>query len=299
MKKWGKRIGIALVVLVALIGVAVGTAFGVSLNKQGQVYEIEGATFAIPSDPESIAEGERLFVTRGCGGTDCHTEDGGGHVMMQDGPFGTITAANLTTSTRDYTPADWDRAVRHGMRRDGTSLIFMPSLDFVHMSDRELGLIVGYIRSMPTVQRELPANEVSLLARIIDLTGAFHLFPAAAIDHDAVSQPDPEPGRTVEYGRYLASLCMGCHGEQFSGGPIPGAPPELGVPLNLTPHETGLAGWTEAQFATALREGRTPDGRELDRVQMPWPMFARMTDDEVGAIFMFLQTLPPLPEGSR
>ncbi|MCZ7678366.1 MAG: hypothetical protein M5U28_06170 [Sandaracinaceae bacterium] len=130
MKKWGKRIGIALVVLVALIGVAVGTAFGVSLNKQGQVYEVEGATFAIPSDPESIAEGERLFVTRGCGGTDCHAMDGGGHVMMQDGPFGTITAANLTTATGDYTPADWDRAVRHGMqpRRDVADLHAVPRL---------------------------------------------------------------------------------------------------------------------------------------------------------------------------
>jgi mono/diheme cytochrome c family protein len=103
----------------------------------------------------------------------------------------------------------------------------------------------------------------------------------------------------VEYGAYLGMLCTGCHGEHLSGGAIPGAPPEMGTPANLTPHETGLEGWTEEQLRTVLRTGRTPSGHQIAAAQMPWPTMSRMTDGEIGALFMYLQSLPPLPEGSR
>jgi mono/diheme cytochrome c family protein len=299
MKKWGKRIAIVLGVLVGVLALGLGGAYAASLSKEGTTYAVQGMTFDVPSDPESLAEGERLYMARGCGSPDCHLADGGGRVMMEDGPFGTITAANLTVATAGYTPADWDRAVRHGLRRDSRSLVFMPAVDFVEMSERELGLIVAHVRSMPRVERELPATAPGMLARMIDLADGFELFPASAIDHAAVAAPDAEPGRTVEYGRYLAAVCTGCHGATFSGGPIPGAPPELGNPANLTPHETGLAGWTEEQLRAVLREGRVPSGRQIDPAQMPYPVLARMTDDEIGALFLFLQSLPPRPEGNR
>lgn len=299
MKKWGKRIGIGLGIIVGLLGISIGAAYGASVSKESTHYDLEGATFEMPNDPTSLAEGERLFIARGCGSPDCHTEDGGGHVMMQDGPFGTITASNLTEFAADFSSADWDRAVRHGVTRRGTSVVFMPAVDFIGMSDRELGLIAGYVRSLPRVTRDLPATNLGMVARMVDLADGFELFPASAIDHGAVASPDPEPGRTLEYGQYLAALCTGCHGAHFSGGPIPGAPPELGTPLNLTPHETGLAGWSEEQFRTVLREGRTPSGHQISPQQMPYPSLARMTDDEIGALFLYLQSLPPVPEGNR
>lgn len=296
---WVKRIGIGVGVIAAVLLVALGGAYAASASRESRTLEVTGASFTLATESSQLVEGERLFIARGCGSPDCHTPDAGGHVMMEDGPFGTIAASNLTTLTADFTAADWDRSVRHGVRRDGRSVVFMPSLDFVGMSDRELGLIAGYVRSLPRVDRDLPPTSVGMLARVIDLAGGFVLFPATAVDHDAVDDPDPAPGRTVEYGSYLARLCTGCHGETFSGGPIPGAPPEMGIPLNLTPHETGLQGWTEEQFRTVLREGRTPSGHQIDPAQMPYPTMGRMTDDEIGALFLFLQQLPPLPEGSR
>lgn len=295
---WGKRLGIGAGVVLAVLLLALGGAYAASSSKQGTQFDVEGARFAIPDDPTLLAEGERLFTARGCASPDCHTEDGGGHVLEM-GPLGTISAANLTTRTAGWEAPDWDRAVRHGLHQDGTSLIFMPAQDFAGMSDRELATIVAYVRSMPRVDREIPPHGIGMLARVIDLTGGFVLFPATIIDHDHVSDPDPEPGRTVEYGAYIGRLCMGCHGEHLSGGPIPGAPPEMGTPLNLTPHETGLAGWTEEQFRAVLRTGRTPSGHEINPQQMPWPALGRMTDDEIGALFMYLQSVPPMPEGSR
>jgi len=40
-----------------------------------------------------------------------------------------------------------------------------------------------------------------------------------------------------------------------------------------------------------MREGRTPDGRVLDREFMPWPAFAGLRDVEVEAIWLYLETL--------
>ena len=66
------------------------------------------------------------------------------------------------------------------------------------------------------------------------------------------------------YGAYLVRGCTGCHGDGLSGGPIPGAPPSTPVPLNLTPHETGLAAWTYEDFDKLLTQGVRKSGKKLD-----------------------------------
>jgi hypothetical protein len=61
----------------------------------------------------------------------------------------------------------------------------------------------------------------------------------------------------------------------------------------LTP-AGNLPKWSEADFVKAIRNGVTPDGRTLDPEQMPWPAYGRMTDADLGAIFKYLQSLPPV-----
>lgn len=295
MKKWSKRIGIALAILIGILALAIGGAFGASVYKQGQTYELRAYDFEIPTDEASLVEGGRLYVSRGC--KECHGENGAGRVMLDDPGFGLITTSNLTVLD-NWEPALWDRAIRHGLRSDGTSLVFMPSFDFELMNDRELGALVAYIRSLPQVDDDLPALSIGPVARMVDLAGGFILFPGSAIAHG--DPPDrPDAGRTVEYGASLARLCTGCHGEHFSGGPIPGAPPELGTPLNITMHSSGLRGWSEEDFRRVLREGVTKSGHHIRRTQMPWPDLSHMNDDEIGAIWMYLQTVPERAEGER
>jgi mono/diheme cytochrome c family protein len=64
---------------------------------------------------------------------------------------------------------------------------------------------------------------------------------------------------------------------------------------NLTPdEETGLGKWTEQQFIDALRTGRHQGkGREI-LPPMPWSMIGKMTDDDLKAVFAYLQSLPPI-----
>ncbi|WP_336914823.1 c-type cytochrome [Runella sp.] len=65
---------------------------------------------------------------------------------------------------------------------------------------------------------------------------------------------------------------------------------------NLTPDDTGIGPWTEAQFLKAIREGKSKgmDGTRPLLPPMPWMNIAKMTDEDLKAIFAYLKSLPPV-----
>jgi len=65
---------------------------------------------------------------------------------------------------------------------------------------------------------------------------------------------------------------------------------------NLTPDDTGIGSWTEAQFIKAIREGKSKglDGARPLLPPMPWQMYRNFSDDDLKAIFAFLQSVPPV-----
>src|SRR5690348_14396717 len=78
------------------------------------------------------------------------------------------------------------------------------------------------------------------------------------------------PPTLEEQGRYLATAgdCISCHtrpgGEPFSGGLALKTQFGTLYSPNITPDkETGIGGWTEEQFAGALRRGVDDDGDHL------------------------------------
>lgn len=64
---------------------------------------------------------------------------------------------------------------------------------------------------------------------------------------------------------------------------------------NLTPDpETGIGKWTERNFRDTIRTGRHfGRGRQI-LPPMPWPVYRNLTDDDLGAVFAYLQSLPPI-----
>jgi cytochrome c553 len=125
------------------------------------------------------------------------------------------------------------------------------------------------------------------------LTGELKL-PAEQIDHDAPRPSAPKPGPTAAYGEYLAKACTGCHGSDFTGGPIPAAPPSWPPATNITPHtQDGIGDWSREDFVRALRRQVRPDGSAINPV-MPKAM-GKMTDQELTALWKYLQSLPPRP----
>lgn len=303
MRKLLKWIGIVLGGLILLLLVLVGVVYAVSEARFNRTYAVTVKAVTIPTDPESILYGEHIASIRGCKG--CHGDDLSGQALIENRMLvGVFSMSNLTggagSAVIDYTVEDWDRAIRHGIGPDGRPLLLMPSHEHYVMSDEDLGALLAYIQSLPPIDNELPEFELALLPRIMFLAGPMDfLVPAELIDHDEPRPAVPERGVTAEYGKYLAGLCSTCHGPGFSGGPVPGAPPDHPPALNLTPGGE-LIGWTFDDFLIAMRSGITPGGYQLNDEYMPYQtLFGDMTDDEWQAIWLYLQSLPPKEFGNR
>jgi cytochrome c5 len=248
----------------------------------------------------ALERGKHLVEARyAC--AECHGKDFGGGTMVNDSLIGRLFGPNLTTGagsvTRDYTVADWDRAVRHGIRSDGHPSA-MPSEDFKLMSDQELSDLVYYIRSVPAIDREMPRVSLGPLGTVLMATGNLPLAADGIADHQARhAERPPAAEATADFGAHLAAICTGCHRASLEGGPIPAGAPDWLPAANLTPHADGLAGWTLEQFETVMREGRRPDGTQVGiPMTLVRPYAERMTDVEFRALWMYLQSVPPRPD---
>lgn len=289
-----KALGIGgVVAVVAGVGLAVGV-YVASERRIERTYALAAEEIAVPDDRGAVERGAHVALVRGC--TDCHGADLGGRVLIDDDKLGRFAPPNLTTGTgglpSDYAPADWERAVRHGVGADGRALLLMPSMEMHIIGDEDLGDLIAYARSVPPVDRELPDSRLGPLGRVLTVFNQAPFLAAELIDHELPHPPAPPRGVTVEYGAYLAAACTGCHKEDFAGGPLPGQSEH--VAANLTPDDaTGLGRWTEEEFLTTLKTGVRPDGRQLSSA-MPWQVTAAMHDDELRAMWVFLRSLPPI-----
>ncbi len=274
---------VAAVALVVLGGIVMGQQVDERLN---MVYEVPVESIEIPTDQASIERGMHLVDTvLFC--KECHGDDLGGRLQFNDPLTGRIAAQNLTGGAggiaSDASDEDWVLAIRHGVDEDGTPLIEMPSEAFYSLSDEDLGAIIAYVQSVDPVDNELPERRLGPFYQLSILSNP-NLIPAEVIDHFEPRPPSPEPGATVAYGRYLATACRICHGPALSGGPGAGA----GLDLRTT---GDLSEWSEQEFVTALRTGEVPRGDDLDPNLMPWERVGDLTDEELHAIWLYLQTL--------
>lgn len=295
------------------VGIIVGTIFGllilvisvlyiagqIRLNKK---YEVSVEIISLPKDAESLAEGKRIFQYRGCEA--CHGEQLQGLVYMDNPAIGQVITPNLTSGPggigAQRTDGDLIRAIKHGIRPDGTPLLFMPSTEFYFLSDGDLGKVLAYIRSVPPVDNETKLSNLSFTGFVaMSIVKDITFLPAELIPHDKPAPPAPEPGVTVQYGQYLSMSCMVCHGLTLSGGEIPGFPAEWPAPPNLT-SGTGsrLPVWGEAGFIEIIRNGEK-HGRRINPSYMPWTSYRHMTDDELRAVYKYLMSLPPKDFGNR
>jgi mono/diheme cytochrome c family protein len=300
VKKLLKVLAISVGTLVALVAVALGAVYLVSQRRIDARVAGVGHPLTVPTDSANIARGAHIVRSFGmC--VECHAPDLGGATMIDVLPVARLSGFNLTGGAGGVggtlSDADWERAIRHGVAPDGRKLLFMPSHEFAELNDDDIGAVVAYIKQVPKVNRMVPPQRVGPIARVLYLRGQMDLLPGELVDHGAAHPAVVAPGATPEYGNYLSTSCKGCHGKTFSGGPIPGAPPSLGVPANITP--TGIGRYSASEFATVLRTGRRPDGSMVDTTVMPVRNTRNLDDTELAALYAFLKTVPPKPFGGR
>ena len=299
-----KWIGIVLGSLIGLLILAfviLYTIGSVKWNRiRGNIYDVPVETIRIPADQASIARGEHIATIRLC--RQCHTDDLSGQFNAAPIMF-TLTFPNLTPGAGGVgatnTDEDWVRAIRHGVGHDGRGLALMPSAIFYYLSDEDLGALIAYLKSLSPIDNEMPKTDLGPLGRVMFTLGKLPpelVVPnVISIDHDGQRPIVPEPGVTVEYGKYLARTCMLCHGSELNGQTIDVGGPEKYLALNLTMGGE-MKGWSEEDFITTMRTGVTPNRHPLKDV-MPWKYFGQMTDDEMKAVWVYLQSLPALQQG--
>ncbi len=292
-----KWVGIGLGAVALVVVVAVVWIFVSSSSKVNHVYDIPVQNVAIPQpDSATVAHGEYIARTRGC--YHCHGANLAGTLLMDGMPMARVSAPNLTPAgpVAMFSDEDWIRAIRHGIGKDGRSFWVMPSSSYQKLGTEDLGPLVAYLKTLPPVDGVGEIKELGPIGRMLIATGQLPMI-ADIVDHTKPLPSIPPVGPTVAYGAYVAGMCQGCHGKHFSGGIVEG-PPGAPASANLTPHEAGIAGYTEADLFRALREGKKRDGTQMNPEFMPWTATTGMTDVEIQAIWAFLQTLEPRPLGS-
>ena len=312
---------LAVVIAAVVVGLAVYVTWA-----WDRVWDVPEPDLHASTDPAVIARGEYLvagpahcaschlasveeYVAWMAGGGELPPLAGGSPLPL--GPLGVLYAGNLTPDTGTgigrYTDPRIARMIRHGVRPDGRASV-PPLMPFGDMSDDDVVAVLSYLRSRPAVRREVPVNEWTLLGKVMKS------FVAAAqprLDaHPPATAPASAP--TIERGRYLATSvadCVGCHtafnqltgaptGPAYSGGNAMEPTLAPGVdrarwfrPPNLTP----IAGSAlrrfpdRATFVARFKVG----GRKFDGSPMPWEAFGRMHEEDIGALYEFLHSLPP------
>jgi mono/diheme cytochrome c family protein len=128
--------------------------------------------------------------------------------------------------------------------------------------------------------------------------------PTATVRATPTVQPTTEApidADLIEAGHDLVRQfgCVTCHSTNLSGGPVPFARGGV-MPANLTPdEETGLGTWEVEDLLRVFREGIRPDGSTISSM-MPWQAFGQqMTDEDIEALYAYLQSIPALPYNTR
>ncbi len=260
------------------------------------------------------AERGRYLATSVNGCFSCHSEldwqangfpakagtEGGGRVWDREGlPF--LTAPNITPDRRTgagtWTDDMLARAIREGIGHDGRTLFpVMPYSQYRSMSDEDLASLIVYLRTIPAVTRELPKTNVPFpVSRLINA------LP------EPIAAPVPQPDRrdTTAYGDYLTRMgaCRDCHTPvdarnqpiadmEFSGGFLLTGPYGQVAARNLTPDPSGIPYYDADLFVEVMRTGMVKARKVHDA--MPWARFAGQTDEDLRAIFRFLQTVRPV-----
>lgn len=220
---------------------------------------------------------------------------------------GVLCIRNITpdpeTGIGAWSDGEIIRAVRDGVGRDGRGLFpIMPYFVYRDLSDEDVQAVVAYLRSMPAVRSPQPPQ------RQID----FPLNLLVRLWPQPVAGPvvAPDPSDRIAYGEYLAKIarCEFCHtprkpssletfpGRRFAGGmPFFLGRERVMYPMNLTPHASGLGLWSRAEFIARFRlHGEARPVEPHENTLMNWSAFAGMTDEDLGALYDFFRTLPPV-----
>jgi cytochrome c553 len=265
------------IVLASMAGLAVLAAVCVLVASQmilDRTYPKRQSTVHALVTAEAVTRGAHLAAVATC--TGCHTKGLTGQRF--DVPGSTFYAPNLTRLTQTFSDADFDNAIRQGVRPDGKSLLLMPSHVFTNFTDNEVASIIAYLRSFKPRGDVSPDRSLGLIVRAAFVAGKFQ----TEADEFSAVKPSLDMGPRYWHGRHLAGvICAQCHGTNLAGEPK--------NTLMPTPDLTIVAAYDRGDFHTLMRTGKAAGGREVGVMsQAARQHFSNFTNDEIDAIYDYL-----------
>jgi len=231
----------------------------------------------------------------------------GGDIFDQKYGFpGKYYAKNITPEgISRYTDGELFRVITTGVNKEGKAMFpVMPYAYYGQMDEEDIKCIIAYIRTLKPIKNEVPASSSDFPMNFIINT----------IPHKATFTKQPPKTDIVNYGKYLtnAAGCIECHtkadkgsliaGTEFGGGrefPFPNG--AIVRSSNITPDKnTGLGEWNAGTFVNTFRSrsDSTTLNTKLNPTDfnsvMPWTMYGKMTEEDLKAIYAYLETIQPI-----
>lgn len=265
--KWG------LIGLFGLIVLALAILYGGSEIILRQRVAVPLPVIQASTDVGAVARGEHLGTIYGCNG--CHDKALTGEEWINDPMMGRLFTANLTRAMPHYTDAQLARAIRGGIRADGSALWNMPSESWVDVTDAEMADLLAWLRTHPPTGAETPRMSLGPMGRLALLVGK--LKPTTTYVAEARANPAFDGGPAFARGRYLATtVCSECHGSDMKG--RPGDTPDLLI----------AASYDLPMFTRLMRTGVAMDGREKGLMtEVAKGRFSHLTDQDVADLHVY------------
>lgn len=253
---------------------------------------------SVAGTPEQIARGEYLV---GISCVFCHGEPDaegaptgehplvGGFNLSQAEGFGFIgdlVAENLTPGGKlsGYSDGELFRSLRYGVDQDGRLLGLMPYLPYRDLSDGDTEAIIAYMRSLPAAESAgETGSKLNFIGAVMSGAGMFGELQEAQ-DGPITAPP---AGETAAYGKYVATFgeCRGCHGPDMTGSEATAVSAAVPNPRAL------VESMTKEDFAEMMRTGVRPGNNPFPDT-MPWQNAAKMVDEDLAALYVYLTTGP-------
>jgi len=231
---------------------------------------------SIPNDAASIAEGGRLAKVFGCRG--CHGANSEGSVWPDPPWFvASVAPPGIARKIASYSDAEVLRLIRHGIKKDGTSLFIMPTVSHRFIADEDAVKVIAWLRTLKPTDKDITQPmRYGLVGRFGILTGQFQ--PSVQIGKVA------EQRRPANIGRYYYdAICSECHNiDRTKIAPDGGqTTPALGAMA---------AAYDPAAFRKLMRTGVGMSGRDLGLMKMVATESSyAFTDDEITALQEYLK----------
>ncbi|WP_420326125.1 molybdopterin cofactor-binding domain-containing protein [Mameliella sp.] len=289
-----------------LAGVAGAVTLGAVAMPMARAIPPQPAPLAATFSAETLERGRQVFAAGDC--AVCHTAEGGaanagGRAM--ETPFGTVYTTNLTpdpeTGLGNWSFAAFDRAMRHGISRDGHNLYpAFPYTSFAKIDGTDMQALYAYLQTLDPVRAETPRAQMVAGTNLRPVNAAWNLM-----FHDASPfQPAPEQSPEWNRGKYLvegAGHCSACHAPRNVLGAETGVMSGAEIDGWFAPAlETTMQGWDKASLVAYLRNGHAP-GRAVASGPMAEVVASLkdLPDTDISAMATYLADIggsAPLPE---